>query len=74
MVTVPSVVGVPLLAAEEKLMAAGLRLIPKDGWNPRLPAGTISAQDPPSGTAVPWGSGITITVNAQPGIIPESSQ
>lgn len=72
--TVPSVVGVPLFAAEEQLMAAGLRPIPKDGWNPRLPTGMIYAQDPPSGTAVPWGSGITITVNAQPGIIPERPQ
>lgn len=72
--TVPSVVGVPLFVAEEKLMAAGLRPIPKDGWNPRLPTGMIYAQDPAAGTAVPWGSGITITVNVQPGIIPESPQ
>jgi serine/threonine-protein kinase len=67
-VTIPSVVGAPQATAERELAEAGL--VPKitTDHSDDVPAGTVMAQDPPSGPAL-RGDTVSVTVSLGPPLV-----
>jgi hypothetical protein len=67
---VPSVVGLPVAAAEAQLAEVGLRSVRASQYNPNYPPGTVIAQTPPPGHPVPKNGIITLIVstNAYPSV------
>ena len=67
---VPSVVGLPVAAAEERLAAVGLASVRASQYDTNYPPGTVIAQTPPPGHPVPKNGTITLIVstNAYPSV------
>jgi beta-lactam-binding protein with PASTA domain len=67
-VSVPSVVGLKLVAAQKVLTTAHLtvqsKVVPS-----KKPRDTVLSQDPPAGTRVASGSGVTLTVAKGPALV-----
>jgi serine/threonine-protein kinase len=65
--TVDRVLGLPLAEAERQLAEAGLKArLEGEERDPVVPAGHVSWQDPPPGTALPEGAVVLLTVSAGP--------
>jgi eukaryotic-like serine/threonine-protein kinase len=66
LVSVPTVVGSPFANAESQLKGAGFAVARKDAPADQ-PKGEVVATDPQSGTSVPKGTTVTVTVSKGPG-------
>jgi membrane peptidoglycan carboxypeptidase len=60
---VPSVVGLPVAAAEQQLAELGLTSVRAIEYNPNYPPGTVIGQTPPPGHPVPKNGTITLIVS-----------
>ncbi|MGH2681602.1 MAG: transglycosylase domain-containing protein [Actinomycetota bacterium] len=69
---VPSVVGLPVAAAEQRLAELGLTSVRASEYNTNYPPGTVIGQTPPPGHPVPKNGTITLVVstNAYPSVPP----
>ena len=63
--TVPSVVGLDIAAARERLVSLGLLAV-EYAVADATPVGTVVSQDPAAGTSVPVGSEVTLYVSSGP--------
>jgi beta-lactam-binding protein with PASTA domain len=71
-VTVPDVIGRGAADARSMLRAAGLAVVQRVTSGPSTaPAGSVEAVSPAVGTRVPAGSSVTITVAADPVVLPD---
>ena len=61
-VVVPDLVGLPAAQAHENALAARVVAVDPDPDTPPTVAGTVTAQQPVAGTAVPAGDPVTIWV------------
>jgi penicillin-binding protein 1A len=60
---VPSLVGLPVVTAEQQLAQVGLRSVRAIEYNPNYPPGTVIGQTPPPGHPVPKSGIITLIVS-----------
>ena len=60
---VPSVIGLPVAAAEQRLAEVGLSSVRATQYNPNYPPGTVIGQTPPPGHPVPRNGTITLIVS-----------
>ncbi|HET6776867.1 MAG TPA: PASTA domain-containing protein, partial [Actinomycetota bacterium] len=60
---VPSVIGLPVAAAENRLAEVGLASVRASEYNPNYPPGTVIGQRPPPGHPVPKDGTITLIVS-----------
>jgi penicillin-binding protein 1A len=60
---VPSVIGLPVAAAENRLAEVGLASVRVSEYNPNYPPGTVIGQRPPPGHPVPKDGTITLIVS-----------
>ncbi len=61
--TLPKVVGDTVSAVQARLQAAGFQVKVTEEWNDRVPAGVVTAQDPPADTKLDRGSEVALTVS-----------
>jgi len=67
----PSLVGQTLDAAQQVAASDHVTLAVASRQDPAASAGTIVAQDPPAGAAVPAGAAIHVMVSQGPGVVPD---
>jgi hypothetical protein len=65
-ISVPTVEGLPITAAEPGLREMGLNISRKDVWSKEAEEGIILSQDPPAGSIVSEGSVVTLIVSSGP--------
>jgi eukaryotic-like serine/threonine-protein kinase len=68
-VTVPEVAGRPAAVAGDLLAAAHLQARPEQVFDDNLPKGRAVGTDPGAGSAVPWGSTVTLRISKGPDLV-----